>query len=409
LGKDDLANQLVLGKYLILGQLSEGSLGSIYLGRADRGRGDPVFVKSISPLHLKSDEAVELFAAEVTKLQGVRHPNLAAVLDHGDEGGSQLVVSEYVPGFDLGHWFAFTSQKRGRLPIGVAVHIAIEMLNGLEALHQSAERIVHRDLMPSNVVIDRNGRVRVTDFGLSRVVSEGTAVLDPNMTGKLAYLTPELVAKNEPGPPSDVYGAALVLYEILTGENPFAGDNLGITISAVLMKEPPPARSLRDDLPDKLSQALAGALAKKPEDRPAHAADFARTLDPFAGDRSELAAMVAEDFRDPDLLEIKEVVSLEERERILGKARTTKPTAPPRKPPTRLPTEQRERAQISASGEVVARSRSSRDSEVVWRKPSTIVPPVSDDRRTIRLPLAWILVGIAGLALVAILIVLIAR
>ena len=401
-GQDDLANQLVLGKYLILGQLSEGSLGSIYLGRADSGRGDPVFIKSISPLHLKSEESIELFEAEAGRLQGISHPNLAAVIDHGDEGGSQLVVSEYVPGFDLGHWYAFTSKKRGPLPVGVAAHIGVEMLKGLEALHTSEQRIIHRDLMPSNIVIERTGRVRVTDFGLSRLVSEGTAVLDPNMTSKLCYLTPELVSKNEPGPPSDVYGAALVLFEILTGKNPFAGDNLGITISAVLMKDPPPARSLRGDLPEPLSQAIAKALSKKPEDRPASAAAFAETLSAFA-DGSALAAMVAEDFSDPAMLEIKNVVSLEERERLLAKAEETKPAAPRRKPPTRLPTEQKERARISASGEVVARSGG-----VVWRKsPSSVPPPIAGDRSGP--PLAWIVLGIAGLALVAVLIVLLVR
>lgn len=400
LGQDDFANQLVLGKYLILGQLSEGSLGSIYLGRADKGRGDPVFVKSISPLHLKSEEAIKQFQAEVVKLRGIEHPNLAAVLDHGSESGLQLVVSEYIPGYDLGHWLAFAVKKRGQVPVGVAVNIAVQMLGGLAALHES--KVVHRDLMPSNVVIDRAGRARVSDFGLSRLVSEGTAVIDPNVTHKLAYLTPELVSKNEPGPPSDVYGTALVLFEMLTGENPFAGDNLGITISSVLMTEPPAASSKRAEVPAALSEIIAKALSKKPEDRHGSASELSEALSPHAAEPSELAQMIAEDYDDPGMLAVKDVVSLAERERQLGTAASIKPVKSTYKPPTRAPTEQRERERISASGEVNIRGA------VVWRKsPTTKNPPLEPEKKP--KPVAWILAAIAVIAVIALVLVLMLR
>jgi serine/threonine-protein kinase len=400
LGHDDLSNQLVLGKYRILRHLWEGTMGSLYLGRAESG-GRPVIVKAIFPIHLKSSDAIESLHSELKRIIAVRHPAIAAILDAGEDNGSHFVVSEYVHGFDLAHWYPFARQQRGPFPVSVAVHIALEILRGLHHAHKSggAEPIIHRDVMPSNVLIGNKGEVKLADFGVARIVSQGTAVMDPAMTGKLAYLTPELVTNSQPGPESDVYGVGLILHEVLSGKNEFSEGSLPATLSAVMKLEPSRLDRVRHDLPAGLSQAVAKALAKKPADRYPTASAFAEALAGIesSGGAEELARLVAEDFADWRMLELKQVPSLGDRERLLESSKSTAAAPAPRRPVRQPPVKHQERARISASGELKVRRRG--ESGVVWRKsPGTTAPPPVP--RFKKSPPWWLIV--AGLAILAI-------
>lgn len=397
LGQDDLADQLVLGKYLILRHLWEESMGSLYLGRADGAK--PVFVKSISPLHLKSAEAISSLRRELRQQMRLEHPNIAAVLDFGDHDGMQLVVSEYVAGYDLGRWTAVSRQVRGDFPVEVALQIGIDLLGALHHAHNARDTegeplaVIHRDIMPANVLVDRSGVPKLTNFGIARIVSHGTAVMDPEMTTKLAYLSPELATAGEPGPASDVYGVALLLHELLTGKIEFDEGTMPGTLSAVMKREASRVDKARFDLPAGLGAAIARALSKDPKKRYPTAADFAdelARLRPVDGAtaNARLAELVASDFADPRISE-GGVPSLDERDRLLeaSKAKPV-PQAAPRKPVRRLPTEQRERAQITASGEVkVPRGKAA----VVWKKSPTRPPPLPPPpRRVGPSPVLWI-------------------
>lgn len=398
LGQDDLADQLVLGKYLILRHLWEESMGSLYLGRADDGK--PVFVKSISPLHLKSAEAISSLRRELRQQMRLDHPNIATVIDFGDHDGMQLVVSEYVDGYDLGRWTELSRQVRGDFPVDVALHIGVELLGALHHAHTAKDPegeplgIIHRDIMPANVLVDRSGVPKLTNFGIARIVSHGTAVMDPEMTTKLAYLSPELATAGEPGPASDVYGVALLLHELLTGKIEFDEGTMPGTLSAVMKREASRVDKARFDLPAGLGAAIARALSKKPEERFATAADFADELARLrptdgAAAAAKLAELVATDFADPRISE-GDVPSLADRDRVLEASKAKPiPEAAPRKPVRRMPTEQRERAQITASGEVkVPRGKGA----VVWRKSPTTPPPLPPPvaRRSGPSPTMWI-------------------
>lgn len=412
LGQDDLVDQLVLGKYLILRHLWEGSLGSLYLGRDESNQ--PVFVKSISPLHLKSAEAIDSLRRELRKQMRLEHPTIATVVDFGDHDQLQLVVTEYVAGYDLARWHRFVRDTRGDFPVDVAMHIAIELLGALHHAHNATDPegeplgIVHRDIMPSNVLIGRDGQPKLTNFGIARIVSHGTAVMDPSMTTALAYLTPELVTAAEPSPASDVYGIGLLLHELLTGRVEFDEGTMPGTLSAVMKREPRPVHKDRMDLPAGLGAVIDRALAKDPAKRFPSATDFADELarlrpSDTSTAAAKLAQLVQADFADPRMA-AGEGLSLEERDRLLAEAGARSMPAPPvHKPPRRMPTEQRERAQQTASGEVtMPRGKSS----VVWRKAPATAPPPAPSRGFEMTTAMWIGAGVVAAIAVAVIVAL---
>jgi eukaryotic-like serine/threonine-protein kinase len=402
LGRDDLPGQVVLEKHLVVGQIRDGSTGSVYLGRAERGAGDPVFVRAISPLYLKSSDATKEVQRELAKLVKLRDPRIASILAFGEEDGSYFVVSQYVDGYDLGHWASFVRQARGPFPVSIAIHVAVEVLRALDHAHTAAGPggaplgIVHRDLLPSNVVISRTGEVKLVDFGLARATMEGTAVIGGALAAKLAYLSPEQAVNATVGPPSDIYGVGLLLHELLTGQNEFAESSAPATLSAIMRKVARPVRELRSDVPADLSAAIARALDKKPAERFPSAAAFAEAIGELTeakadGVASELAALVAADYADSGMAALKDVPTLADREKLLGSAA---PPARPSKarPVARQPEEQRRRKRFSAAGEVVARPGAR---AAVWR-----AAPVRAKTAPIRRPRNWLLGGGILLALV---------
>lgn len=195
------------------------------------------------------------------------HPHLVTVLDTGEDDGNPFIVSRYMPGGDVEGLLAAAG---GRLEVERAVEIAADVSRALE--HAHSRGIVHRDLKPANVWIDDDGRARLGDFGLATTeararVSGGTLV------GTVAYLPPEQALGEAARPQSDLYSLGALLYEMLTGQPPFPGDDAVSIISQHLHADPVPPSRHNPQVPEALDRVVLGLLAKRPEDRPESASE----------------------------------------------------------------------------------------------------------------------------------------
>ena len=195
------------------------------------------------------------------------HPQVVTVLDTGEENGNPFIVSRYMPGGDVEGLLAAAG---GHLEVERAVEIAADVTRALE--HAHARGVVHRDLKPANVWIDDDGHARLGDFGLATTeararVSGGTLV------GTVAYLPPEQALGEAAGPGSDLYSLGALLYEMLTGQPPFPGDDAVSIISQHLHADPVPPSRHNDAVPDALDRVVIRLLAKQAEDRPANASE----------------------------------------------------------------------------------------------------------------------------------------
>jgi eukaryotic-like serine/threonine-protein kinase len=200
------------------------------------------------------------------------HPHIVTVLDTGEDDGNPFIVSRYMPGGDVEGLLAAAG---GRLEVRRAVDIAADVTRALE--HAHARGVVHRDLKPANVWIDDDGRARLGDFGLATTEAR-SRVSGGTLVGTVAYLPPEQAVGDAAGPQSDLYSLGALLYEMLTEQPPFPGDDAVSIISQHLHADPvPPSRQV-PDVPEALDRVVLGLLAKRPEDRPESAAEARERL-----------------------------------------------------------------------------------------------------------------------------------
>jgi eukaryotic-like serine/threonine-protein kinase len=195
------------------------------------------------------------------------HAHVVTVLDTGEDDDNPFIVSRYMPGGDVQGLLAAAG---GRLELQRAVEIAADVTRALE--HAHARGIVHRDLKPANVWIDDDGRARLGDFGLATTEAR-SRVSGGTLVGTVAYLPPEQALGQASGPRSDLYSLGALLYEMLTGQPPFPGDDAVSIISQHLHADPVPPSRHNPDVPEALDRAVIALLAKRPEERPANAAE----------------------------------------------------------------------------------------------------------------------------------------
>jgi class 3 adenylate cyclase len=200
------------------------------------------------------------------------HPHIVSVLDTGEENGNPFIVSEYMPGGDVE---GLLSAEGGRLQVRRAVEIAADVTRALE--HAHARGIVHRDLKPANIWLDDEGHASIGDFGLA--TTEGRSrVSGGTLVGTVAYLPPEQALGEAAGPESDLYSLGALLYEMLTGQPPFLGDDAVSIISQHLHADPVPPSRHNSEVPEAIDRAVLGLLAKSRSDRYASAAESRERL-----------------------------------------------------------------------------------------------------------------------------------
>jgi serine/threonine-protein kinase len=304
---DSMVGQLVLGRYRIVSPLARGGMGVVYLGRTEGAAGfsRPVVIKRVLP-DLNTESLSAMFIREARILSNLQHPSIVGVVDFGEEAEGLLMVLEYVHGYHLGQWLSFIKATRGSMEVDTALHVVIRVLDALHYAHTLTRpdgtrlHIVHRDISPGNVLLDLQGNVKLVDFGVARMSDEAGEykTQDGTFKGKFAFTAPEVYQGSPATPRSDVYSCAVVLYQLLAGENPYRGRDINETVKRVLTEEVAPISSKRADVPAALDVVLARALAREPERRFETALELANALREVRSRPDDsMARMLAEDVR----------------------------------------------------------------------------------------------------------------
>jgi serine/threonine-protein kinase len=260
-----------VGSYRVEARLGDGASGVVY--RAVREPDGLVVALKVLRAELSADETYRRrFAHEARAAAEVDHRHLVRVLSSGEAGGRSYLAAEYVAGQTL----AARLDAEGGLPLDQILRLASELGAGLDALHGAG--LVHRDVKPSNVMIDRDGAAMLGDFGLAKGRAYTVLTRPGALVGTLDYLAPEVIGGAPAGPASDLYALGCVVFECMAGVPPFA-DRVGLQVGmAHLRDEPPDPVADRADLPAMLGWAVRRALAKDPNRRPPSAGALAHML-----------------------------------------------------------------------------------------------------------------------------------
>ena len=258
----NLAGQLIASRYLVRSLLAEGGMASVYLAH-DNVLEREVALKVIHP-HLARDKSfVDKFRREAKVSAKLSHPNLVNVFDQGSDGDVIFLVMEYVPGITLRD----AMNDFGALDANRALEIIEPLTQGLAAAH--AAGILHRDLKPENVFLSDGGKVKLGDFGLARAITQHTQT--GSVVGTVAYLSPELVLRGQADARSDVYSLGVMIFEMLTGSQPYKGEQ-AVQIAYQHANDNIPApSSFKADIPELMDEIVLWATARNPAHRPASA------------------------------------------------------------------------------------------------------------------------------------------
>ena len=260
------------GRYRLESKLGSGGMSTVYLA-GDETLERQVAVKVLHAEISDQPDHIERFRREATAVAKLSHPNVVSVIDAGQDAGHPYIVFEYIDGETLKQRI----ERLGRLPLDEAAAYAIEVGRGLAAAHR--RKLVHRDVKPQNVLIDPDGRARVTDFGIARSLEAKGLTATGRVLGTTDYVAPEQAMGQAIDARSDIYSLGVLLYEMLTGEVPFhAETQVGVAMKHV--NEPLPAvETRRPEVSAALAAVIEKATAKDPEQRYATIAAMLRDLE----------------------------------------------------------------------------------------------------------------------------------
>ncbi|MGB7597668.1 MAG: serine/threonine-protein kinase [Gallionella sp.] len=262
-----------LGRYEVLGELGQGAMGVVYKAK------DPlidrvVAIKTIN-LSLAMDEKEEYegrFYQEAKAAGRLNHPNIVTIYDVGKSGDVAYIAMELLEGRELRD----IMNEGALLPIDQVLNIVAQVAQGLAYAHE--HDIVHRDVKPSNIMVIRDGHVKITDFGIARMASSSVRTQTGMVLGSPKYMSPEQVMGKTIDQRSDIFSLGVMLYEMLTGQAPFDGENVNAIMYQTLNAVPAPPSTINPAVPEMVNFIVAKALAKGLEDRYQNAKDFAVDL-----------------------------------------------------------------------------------------------------------------------------------
>jgi eukaryotic-like serine/threonine-protein kinase len=277
-----VVGEKIAERYEVEELVGHGGMSSVYKAQ-DTLLERHVALKILHEQYSADDDFVERFKREARSVAQLQHPNIVTVIDRGEEDGCQYIVFEYIDGENLKERVV----REGRLDVREALEIAVEVAHGLAFAHEQG--LIHRDVKPQNILLNGDGRAKVTDFGIARSLDVDGMTQTGTVLGTSNYIAPEQASGQRVDAHSDVYALGAVLYELLAGEVPFAGESF-VAVAMKHMHEPAPnLLDVRGDVPLRVAAAVDRALEKDPEQR-------FPTMDAFA---AELEACLAE-LDEPD-------------------------------------------------------------------------------------------------------------
>ncbi len=254
---------IIDGRYRVISRLGSGGMADVYLAK-DQLLGRDVAVKILHHHFAEDHEFVERFRREASSAAALSHPNIVAIFDRGEWNGTYYIAMEYVAGRSL----KAIVREDGALPAATAIDIVIQILRAARFAHRRG--VIHRDLKPHNVIIDEEGRARVTDFGIARA-GASDMTLTGSIMGTAQYLSPEQAQGHAVSGASDLYSVGVILYELLTGVVPFEGETAVAIAFKQVSAEPRPPSELNPAVPPSLDAVVLRSLAKDPAARYADA------------------------------------------------------------------------------------------------------------------------------------------
>lgn len=274
-------------RYELFGEIASGGMGAVYLARAHGAVGFSrlVAIKRLHRQYAADPEVVASFIDEARLAARVIHPNVVPILDVVARDGELLMVMEFVRGDPLSALFRRAKRRGERIPVGVVAAVVAATLHGLHAAHEAVDvdgaplGIVHRDVSPENVLVSADGVARVVDFGVAKAARRLHQTRDGQVKGKLPYMAPEQLRGQPITRQADVYGAAVVLWECLTGTWLFDGENEAAILAKILEGEVRAPSSVADGIPEALDAVVLRGLSSHPSVRFATAHEMATALE----------------------------------------------------------------------------------------------------------------------------------
>jgi predicted Ser/Thr protein kinase len=358
------------GRYEVVRELGRGSMGVVYQGR-DPVIGRTVAIKTMRTEGLTPDEFREFrarFQREAQAAGVLSHPNIVSVFDYGEDSGVLYLIMEFLEGKSLEKLV----EGQHILPIETIIPMCEQVCGALDHAHQHG--IVHRDIKPANIMILNNGLVKVTDFGIAKMMSMGMTQTG-QVLGTPNYMSPEQVKGRQIDGRSDIFSLGIILYDLVTGEMPFAGQNITTVIYKIINENPIPPRELDATIHPGLSYVICKALAKSPEERYQTCRELAYDMKNFKLLGGPAAASTTAILKSPPL----------------ASADMEGAAAPPVKRPT-PPIAPPEAARMAPAQQASP-----------GQAPVQVIAPAPAPRKPHAGPMVWILMALLGVAILGIL------
>lgn len=290
------------GKYYLIERLAVGGMAEIFLAKlvGPGGFEKTLVIKQIHPSLSSQRAFVDLFVAEAKTLVSLSHGNIVPVYELGVVDDTYFIAMEYIDGPTLWRLTEAAAGRGEAIAPELAAYIAAEIAKGLDYAHRKGAGVIHRDLSPRNVMLTRDGEVKLVDFGIAVALGAGPDPADGGLpTGSLPYMAPEQARGEQLSAHTDLFALGVLTWEMVTGRRLFARADVDVTLAAVRAAEVPAPSTVRPSVPGRLEEIVLRALAREPDDRWANAGELAAALQRFQAEADalvgarELAALVA--------------------------------------------------------------------------------------------------------------------
>ena len=279
---------ILFGKYRLIKKLAQGGMAEIYVAKSTGAGGfeKTVIVKKILPRLSAHDKFVRMFINEAKVSSVLNHSNVVQIFDFGRVGQDYFIAMEYVDGKDLRSIIRSCRERARKIPMEFVLYTGVQVTKALEYAHTRCDAdgvpmgLVHRDVSPQNVLLSRQGEIKLTDFGIAKAMESGglSETVANEIKGNFGYMPPEQAAGQPLDSRTDVYATAMVLYELCALKNPFADTNLLAVIQRIKEMVPPPPSSFNPAVSRSVDQILLKGLEKNPQDRFASAGEMCAAL-----------------------------------------------------------------------------------------------------------------------------------